>query len=236
MKTTKWSPQDKMKKEIVRLEGVSKTHILGKVKLEILKRVNLKIFSGDFVVIVGPSGSGKSTLLNLISCLDVPTSGQIFFHEKDISHFSEDALAEVRGKKIGFVFQQFNLLLHLTALENVIMPTIFQGIEENRALELGKRILTELGLEERMKHRPTELSGGESQRVAIARALINNPEIIVADEPTGNIDSKTGEKIMKILKKFNEEGRTIIMVTHDQDLLGYGNKIIRIKDGEVIEQ
>ncbi len=218
---------------LIKLKDVWKIYNLGKIKLEVLRNVSLEINSGDFAVILGPSGSGKSTLLNLVSCLDIPTQGKILFEGKNISSFSEDALAEIRGKKIGFVFQRFNLLPHLTALENVVLPTIFQGVDENVAVESAKLILKDLGLESRITHRPPELSGGESQRVAIARALINNPEIIVADEPTGNIDSKTGEKIMTILEELNKKGRTIIMVTHDNELIKHGNRIIRIKDGEV---
>lgn len=219
---------------LIRLEDAWKIYDFGKIKLEVLKAVNLEIKLGDFAVILGPSGSGKSTLLNLVSCLDIPTSGKFFFEERDISLISEDDLAQIRGKKIGFIFQRFNLLPHLTALENVTIPTIFQGIENEKALSRGRFLLSELGLGERFNHRPAELSGGESQRVAIARSLINNPEIIVADEPTGNVDSKTGEKIMSIFKNLNkDEGKTLIMVTHDNDLISYGNRIIRIKDGEI---
>ncbi len=221
-------------KTLIKLEDVWKTYDLGKIKLDVLKNVSLEINYGDFAIILGPSGSGKSTLLNLVSCLDVPTKGKISFEGKDISRLSEDNLSEIRGKKIGFVFQRFNLLTHLTALENVLVPTIFQGIPEERATKKAKDTLTELGLASRLNHRPSELSGGESQRVAIARALINDPDIIVADEPTGNIDSKTGERIMSILEDLNKKKkRTIIMVTHDNELISHGNRIIKIKDGEV---
>lgn len=223
-----------IQKTSIKLENVWKIYDFGKIKLEVLKNVSLEIYSGDFAVILGSSGSGKSTLLNLVSCLDVPTRGKMFFEGDDISSISEDVLAEIRGKKIGFVFQRFNLLPHLTALENVVMPTIFQGTDDEKAIESAKFILSNLGLKKRLNHRPAELSGGESQRVAIARALINNPEIIVADEPTGNIDSKTGEKIMDIFKTLNQDKKkTIIMVTHDNDLVSHGNRVIRIKDGEV---
>ncbi len=219
---------------LIKLENVWKIYDLGKIKLEVLKNVNLQIFPRDFAIILGPSGSGKSTLLNLVSCLDVPTKGKIFLEGRDISSFSEDGLAEIRGKKIGFVFQQFNLLPHLTALENVTLPTIFQGVAYEQRRKRGKELLSSVGLEERMSHRPTELSGGEKQRVAIARALANDPEIIVADEPTGNIDSKTGEKIMKILKDLNEkEGRTVIVVTHDTELRSFANRTVKIRDGEI---
>ncbi len=221
-------------KTLIKLDDVWKIYDLGKIKLEVLKGVSLEIRHGDFAIILGPSGSGKSTLLNLVSCLDIPTKGKISFEGRDISNISEDDLASIRGKKIGFVFQRFNLLSHLTALENVLVPTIFQGVSEERATVRAKELLDDLGLGSRMNHRPAELSGGESQRVAIARALVNDPEIIVADEPTGNIDSKTGERIMEIIDRLNKEkGRTIIMVTHDRDLVKHGNRTINIKDGEV---
>ena len=214
---------------IIKIENVWKTYDLGKIKLNVLKNVSLEIDQGDFAIILGPSGSGKSTLLNLVSCLDVPTKGSIFFKGKNISEFSEDELAEIRGKDIGFVFQRFNLLPHLTALENVVLPTIFQGKEEKESIGLARSILESVGLKERLNHRPTELSGGENQRVAIARALINNPEIVVADEPTGN-------KIMDILVELNKkEGKTVIVVTHNNDQVKYGNRIIRIKDGEIVK-
>ncbi len=219
---------------VIKLEDVWKTYNLGKITLEVLKGISLEIKSGDFAMILGPSGSGKSTLLNMVSCLDVPTKGHIFLEDKDVSSFSEDELAEVRGKKIGFVFQQFNLMLHLTALENVILPTIFQGKSLQEREEKAKTLLASVGLEKRIDHKPAELSGGEKQRVAIARALANDPEIIVADEPTGNVDSKTGEKIMRILKKLNKEGKTIIVVTHDNELTEFSNRVIKIKDGELL--
>ena len=221
---------------IIKIENVWKTYDLGKIKLDVLKNISLEINQGDFAIILGPSGSGKSTLLNLISCLDVPTKGSIYFKGKSISEFSEDELAEVRGKDIGFVFQKFNLLPHLTALENVVLPTIFQGKSDKDSIDLAKSILANVGLEKRFNHRPTELSGGENQRVAIARSLINNPEVVVADEPTGNVDSKTGDKIMEILMNLNKkEGKTIIVVTHNNNQTKYGNRIIKIKDGEIVK-
>jgi len=221
---------------IIKIENVWKTYDLGKIKLDVLKNISLEINQGDFTIILGPSGSGKSTLLNLISCLDVPTKGNIYFKEKNISEFSEDELAEVRGKDIGFVFQKFNLLPHLTALENVVLPTIFQGKSDKDSIDLAKSILANVGLEKRFNHRPAELSGGENQRVAIARSLINNPEVVVADEPTGNVDSKTGDKIMEILTNLNKkEGKTIIVVTHNNNQTKYGNRIIKIKDGEIVK-
>lgn len=221
------------KKTVIKLENVFKTYDLGKIKLEILKNISLEIEEGDFNVIVGSSGSGKSTLLNLISCLDVPTKGKIFLDGEDVSNFSQDKLAVTRSKKIGFVFQKFNLLNHLTAFENVFLPTVFSGMKPEKAEKEAVSYLEMMGLKSRMNHKPNELSGGENQRVAIARALVNSPEIIVTDEPTGNLDSKTGETIMKILTGLNEKGKTVIMVTHDQDLIKYGNKTIKIKDGEI---
>lgn len=223
-----------MNELLIKLNDVSKEYNFGKLKLNVLKKINLEIFSGDFVIILGPSGSGKSTLLNLLSCLDTPTEGDIFFKNEKISSLDEDRLAQLRGKRIGFIFQRFNLLSHLTAIENVMIPAVFQGVSEEESVAKAKTILESLGLGTRINHRPNELSGGESQRVAIARALMNNPDIIVADEPTGNVDSKTGERIMEILKELNlKKGRTIIMVTHDNNLVSYGNRVIRIKDGEI---
>ncbi len=222
--------------KILELKDVWKIYNLGKIKLEVLKNVSLTIEKKDFVVILGPSGSGKSTLLNMMSCLDTPTEGHIFLKDHDISTLSEDELAKIRGKVIGFVFQQFNLLPHLSALENVILPSIFQGTSQEEREERAKNLLAEVGLKDRINHKPAELSGGEKQRVAISRALINNPDVIVADEPTGNVDSKTGDNIMKILKEFNEkEGRTVIVVTHDTELKEFANKIIKIKDGEIVK-
>ena len=219
--------------KIIELKNVCKSYELGSIKIDVLKKINLEIKKKDFAIILGPSGSGKSTLLNMVSCLDVPTSGNILLEGRDVSNFSEDELAAVRGKKIGFVFQQFNLLTHLTALENVILPTIFQGTSAEEREERAKSLLESVGLKKRIAHKPMELSGGERQRVAIARSLVNNPEIIVADEPTGNVDSKTGGVIMEILQKLNVEGKTIIVVTHDTDLQKFANKVIKIKDGEV---
>ncbi len=221
--------------KIIELQNVCKSYQLGKIKIDVLKDINITVKKEDFAIILGPSGSGKSTLLNMVSCLDIPTSGKIFLDGKDISHFSEDELAMVRGKKIGFVFQQFNLLNHLSALENVILPTVFQGTSQDIREKKAKDLLASVGLKDRIKHKPMELSGGERQRVAIARSLVNNPEIIVADEPTGNVDSKTGGVIMNILQNLNKEGKTIIVVTHDVDLCNFANRIIKIRDG-VIEK
>ncbi len=216
------------------LKDVWKVYDLGKVQLEVLKGVSLDIEEEDFVVVLGPSGSGKSTLLNLMSCLDTPTKGKVYLEGKDVSALSEDELARIRGRIIGFVFQQFNLLPHLTALENVSLPTVFQGVSQEERIRRAKKYLDAVGLSNRMDHRPSELSGGEKQRVAIARSLVNNPDVIVADEPTGNVDSKTGAHIMEILKELNEkEGRTIVVVTHDSELQEFGKRTVKIKDGEI---
>ena len=220
---------------LIKLEDVWKVYQLGKVELTVLKDINLEISPGSFVVILGPSGSGKSTLLNMVGCLDLPTKGKVFLDRKDISKMSEDELAQIRGQKIGFIFQQFNLLQNLNALENVMLPMIFQNKLEAERRERAEFLLSSLGLGERILHRPTELSGGEQQRIAIARALSNNPEIIVADEPTGNLDSSTGEKIMEILINLHqEEGKTIVVVTHDPTIANYSNQIVNIKDGRLV--
>ena len=220
---------------VIKLEDVWKIYQLGKMELPILKGISLDIAPADFVVILGPSGSGKSTMLNMVGCLDLPTRGKVFLDGQDISKMSEDQLAQVRGKKIGFVFQQFNLLPNLNALENVMMPMIFQGRSEKERIERAKSLLASLGLEDRMDHRPMELSGGEQQRIAIVRALANDPEILVADEPTGNLDSTTGKKIMEILIDLHQnEKKTIIVVTHDPTIANYSSHVVRIKDGQLV--
>jgi putative ABC transport system ATP-binding protein len=225
-----------MEEDIIKLENIWKTYLLGEVKLTVLKGVSLAIKKGSFVAIMGPSGSGKSTLLHMVGALDIPTKGKIYIAGEDISDLSEDELAQIRGKEIGFVFQQFNLLSNLTALENVTLPMIFQGVPEKQRNERAKELLTSLGLGERMNHRPAELSGGERQRIAIARALCNDPEIIVADEPTGNLDSATGKKIMEVLINLHKkEKKTIIVVTHDPNIADYTEETINIKDGEIVK-
>lgn len=217
---------------IIKLDNVWKIYQIGKVELPVLKGINLEINRGSFVVILGPSGSGKSTILNMAGCLDLPTKGKVFLDGKDISEMSEDELAQARGKKIGFIFQQFNLLPNLNALENVMLPMVFQGRGESVRKERAKALLQSVGLAERVSHKPKELSGGEQQRMAIARALANDPEIIVADEPTGNLDSATGKIIMQTLIDLHKNyNKTIIVVTHDQSVAEYGSQIIRVKDG-----
>jgi len=220
---------------LIKLENVWKIYQLGKVELTVLKGISLEIHPGAFVTIMGPSGSGKSTLMHIVGCLDVPTKGRVFLEKQDIMELSEDDLAQIRGRRIGFVFQQFNLLHSLNALENVMLPMVFQGVPENKRKERAKKLLTSLGLGTRIFHRPSELSGGERQRVAIARALSNDPEIIVADEPTGNLDSSTGKKIMEVLIDLHkEEKKTIIVVTHDPHIAEYTDEVINIMDGQII--
>jgi len=224
-----------MPEPIIKLENVWKIYQLGKIEVPALKGVSLDINPGSFVSIMGTSGSGKSTFLNLIGVLDVPTKGKIFLKGKDISKLSEDELAQLRGRTIGFIFQEFNLLPNLTTVENVTLPMIFQGVSEVEREKKAKEILTMVGLENRIYHQPAELSGGERQRVAIARAFANDPELVIADEPTGNLDSSTGNKIMEILTDFHKkEGKTIVVVTHDPQIANYSREVINIKDGEIV--
>ncbi len=219
---------------LIRLESVWKSYQLGDLEIPVLKGLDFHINKEEFVAIMGPSGSGKSTTMNMIGCLDLPTRGKIYLKGMDISHLGESELAQIRGKAIGFVFQQFNLIPTMSALENVMLPMIFQGAEESERFDRASSMLELVGLIERMAHRPAELSGGEQQRVAIARALINNPEIILADEPTGNLDSKTGEEIMKILRNLHErEHKTIILISHDKNVAKRAKRIIYLKDGRI---
>ena len=224
-----------MSEPILKLENVWKIYQLGKVDLTALKDVSLEVAPGAFVTIMGPSGSGKSTLLNMVGCLDIPTKGKVFLKGKDISLLSEDQLSQLRGKTIGFIFQEFNLFPNLDALENVMLPMTFQGTALAEREKRAKELLASVGLGERFLHQPAELSGGERQRVAIARAFANNPELVIADEPTGNLDSKTGKKIMEVLTDFHQkQGKTIIVVSHDPNIAAYTKDIINIKDGEII--
>ncbi|KPJ57382.1 ABC transporter ATP-binding protein [Parcubacteria bacterium DG_74_2] len=219
---------------MIELKNVWKVYQLGKVELIALKDANLKIVPGVFLTIMGPSGSGKSTLLNLLGLLDIPTKGKVLVKGKDASELSEAQLSQIRGKIIGFVFQEFNLLPHLNALENVTLPMIFQGRSKDERKEKAKELLIRVGLEERILHQPAELSGGERQRVAVARAFANNPEMVIADEPTGNLDSMTGKKIMEILTDFHKrEGKTIVVVTHDPHIAEYSKEIVNIQDGQI---
>ncbi len=222
-------------RNIIELNRVWKTYLLGGSPVNALQGINLAIQENSFVVIVGPSGSGKSTLMNLVGCLDLPSAGTVKLVDKDISKMQDNELAMLRGKKIGFVFQKFNLIPNLTATQNVVLPMIFQGVSSSERLKRAEELLTFVGLGHRLDHKPNQLSGGEQQRVAIARSLSNNPEVILADEPTGNLDSATGKKIMTLFKELHDKGKTIIFVTHDQELTKYAQKIVKIRDGKVIE-
>lgn len=218
---------------IIHLENICKSYYLGKQELQVLKGINLDIFKNEYVALMGPSGSGKSTLMNILGCLDTPTKGRYILNEKDVSRMPDNDLAEVRNKEIGFVFQQFNLLPRLTAAENVALPLIYSGISKKERAERALAVLAKVKLEDRSGHKPNELSGGQCQRVAIARALINNPSIILADEPTGNLDSKTSYEIMDILGKIHADGNTVILVTHEEDISHFAHRVIRLKDGIV---
>ena len=222
-------------KEVIKLKGVFKIYFEGEEnEVRALSDINLEINKGEFVAIMGPSGSGKSTGMNLIGSLDIPTRGKVFLEGKDISSLEESDLAQLRGKKIGFIFQQFNLISNMTALENVMLPMMFQGVKEHERLNKAESLLKLINLENRMDHYPRQLSGGEQQRVAIARALANDPEVILADEPTGNLDSKTGEIVMKFLNQLHKQGKTIIIVTHDKNLaLKHSQIIYWLKDGQI---
>ncbi|MEK6835788.1 MAG: ABC transporter ATP-binding protein [Nanoarchaeota archaeon] len=219
---------------LIKLEDVHKIYKLDEVEVSALNGITLNVNKGDFVAVIGPSGSGKSTAMNMIGCLDTPSKGEIYLEKHNIAHLEESDLAQIRGKKIGFIFQIFNLIPSLTALENVALPMTFQNISRSVKLKKARETLELVGLKHRVNHLPSQLSGGERQRVAIARALINDPEIILADEPTGNLDTKTGEEIMKLLKDLNKKGKTIILVTHNPDLTKLANKVIKLKDGVIV--
>ena len=222
-----------MESNIIELKNLSKHYEMGENIVKALDGIDVKIKKGDFIAIVGPSGSGKSTMMNMIGALDLATEGEIFLEDENIENLEESELAQIRGRKIGFVFQTFNLIPTLTALENVMLPMTFQGLGGEEKLERAEKILKKVGLEHRKNHFSNELSGGEMQRVAIARALANNPEVILADEPTGNLDSKTGKEIMKIFTDLNKKGKTIILVTHDLDLTKYATKVLKLRDGKI---
>jgi putative ABC transport system ATP-binding protein len=213
---------------------VTKTYSLGDVKVEALRGVSFAIASGEYVAIMGPSGSGKSTLMNLLGCLDRPTTGRYLLDGTDVSTLNDDELAAIRLKKLGFVFQGFNLLPRTSALKNVALPLFYAGIGSRARNETARAQLTEVGLGDRVDHKPSELSGGQQQRVAIARALVNDPAVLLADEPTGNLDSQTSEELMALFEQLNEGGRTIIMVTHDEDVASHAKRIIRVRDGRIV--
>lgn len=206
---------------------------MGKMELQVLKRINLEIIKNEYVALMGPSGSGKSTLMNIIGCLDTPTTGMYILNGHDISQTEDNKLAEVRNKEIGFVFQQFNLLPRLTALENVALPLVYAGMGKKIRLERAKHVMELVNLSDRSHHKPNELSGGQCQRVAIARALVNNPSLILADEPTGNLDTKTSYEIMEIFDKIYSAGNTIVLVTHETDIANHAHRIVRLRDGVI---
>ncbi|HZW65647.1 MAG TPA: ABC transporter ATP-binding protein [Hanamia sp.] len=218
---------------IIQLENIKKSYYLGKQELKVLKGISLEVFKNEYVALMGPSGSGKSTLMNILGCLDSPSSGKYILNGEDVSKMQDDDLADVRNKEIGFVFQQFNLLPRLTAAENVALPLIYNGTQKKIRTAQALEMLDRVGLADRSHHKPNELSGGQNQRVAIARALVNNPSIILADEPTGNLDSKTSIEIMHIFGKIQSEGNTVILVTHEEDIAEYAHRIIRLKDGVI---
>lgn len=218
---------------VIKLENIVKNYKVGTQIVRALRSVSLTINKGEYVAIMGASGSGKSTLMNVIGCLDTPTSGKYILSNSDVSHLSDDQLAEIRNKEIGFVFQTFNLLPRNTALENVMLPLVYAGMRKQERILKAEKILAEVGLSDRIAHKPNELSGGQRQRVAVARALVNNPSILLADEPTGNLDSKISEEIMQLFAEIHRKGNTLIVVTHEEDIALHAHRIIRLKDGEV---
>jgi putative ABC transport system ATP-binding protein len=221
---------------IIEVQNLGKTYEVGSEKIFALKNINFVVQRGEFLAIMGQSGSGKSTLMNLLGCLDTPSEGKYFVNGKEVSSLSEDELAYIRNKEIGFIFQVFHLLPRSTALHNVELPLVYSGVKKTARLEIAQKALRAVELADRMSHRPNELSGGQRQRVAIARALVNNPSLILADEPTGNLDSKTGEEIVAIFENLHRQGHTIIMVTHNQELANLTQRIFYLKDGEIIRE
>jgi len=219
---------------MIDLSSITKTYRMGEVDITVLSNVSLSVRSGELIAIMGPSGSGKSTLMNIIGCLDRPTSGTYRFEDREISAMTDDELASIRNVKIGFVFQTFNLLPRFSALKNVEVPLVYSGVAARMRKELAMPLLQQVGLSDRMYHKPTELSGGQQQRVAIARALVNHPPLLLADEPTGNLDSRSGAEILNILTGLNEQGVTIMIVTHDKDVAARCKRIINLKDGQII--
>lgn len=224
----------KSAENIIELRDVCKNYFVGNSIVKAAQNINLEIKKGDFIAIIGPSGSGKSTIMNLVGALDWASKGEIYLDKQDIEHLEESELAQIRGKKIGFVFQTFNLIPTLTALENIALPMMFQGMSKTEMTKRAEEILRKVHLGHRKKHLPNELSGGERQRVAIGRALANKPEVILADEPTGNLDSKTGKEIMNIFTELNKQGKTIILVTHDLNMAKYASQTLKIKDGRLV--
>ena len=218
---------------IIHLEDIRKNYFLGKQVIEVLKGISIDINKGEYVALMGPSGSGKSTLMNILGCLDTPTGGRYILNNQDVSKMVDNQLAEVRNKEIGFVFQQFNLLPRLTAAENVALPLVYAGVPKKQRMEKALHVLDKVSLADRSHHKPNEMSGGQNQRVAIARALVNDPSIILADEPTGNLDTKTSYEIMDIFGKIHSGGNTVILVTHEEDIANHAHRIIRLRDGVI---
>ena len=221
------------KQEVIRIKDLKKIYNLGNQKVRALDGVSVSIYRNEYVAIMGPSGSGKSTLMNILGCLDTPTSGEYVLNGTDVSKMDDGSLAEVRNKEIGFVFQSFNLLPKYSSLENVALPMIYAGVPSSKRVARAKEALMNVGLGDRMEHKPNELSGGQRQRVAIARALINNPSIILADEPTGNLDTKTSVDIMNLFGQIHKNGNTVILVTHEEDIAKYAHRVIRLRDGKI---
>jgi putative ABC transport system ATP-binding protein len=222
-----------MSNPLIKITNIKRDFVLGNEIVYVLKGIDLEINKGEYVALMGPSGSGKSTLMNLLGCLDTPTSGNYILNGKDVSKMKDDELAEIRNKEIGFVFQTFNLLPRTTALDNVALPMIYAGYSKSERSARAAEVLTQVNLADRMDHQPNQLSGGQRQRVAIARALVNKPSIILADEPTGNLDSKTSEEIMKLFNDIHAHGNTVILVTHEEEVAEYAHRIIRLRDGMV---
>ena len=224
---------NKMTKPVLEINGIGKTYTIGNVVVDALRSVDLHIQKGEYVALMGPSGSGKSTLMNILGCLDTPSRGTYFLNGTDVSHMTDNSLAEIRNKEIGFIFQTFNLLARNTSLDNVALPLVYAGVSKKERLDRAEKALQSVGLGDRIDHKPNELSGGQRQRVAIARALVNRPAIILADEPTGNLDTKTSHEIMDLLEEIHNQGNTVIIVTHEEDIAKRAKRIVRLRDGSV---
>ncbi len=222
-----------MRESVISLKGISRHYKVGSEIVKALRNIDLEIGRNEYVALMGPSGSGKSTLMNILGCLDTPTSGSYMLNGNDVSRMNDNQLAEIRNKEIGFIFQTFNLLPRSTALENVMLPLVYAGVGKARRIEMASKVIADVQLSDRSAHKPNELSGGQRQRVAIARALVNNPSILLADEPTGNLDSKTSVEIMGLLQQIHQKGNTIIVVTHEEDIALFAHRIIRLKDGPI---
>jgi len=222
-----------MKKSIIDFKDISRFFQVGTETVKAMREVSLRVYENEFVAIMGPSGSGKSTMMNILGCLDTPTSGSYFLNGQDVSKMTDNELAEVRNREIGFIFQTFNLLQRSTALENVMLPLVYAGVSKSERIRRAEETLKSVQLSDRMKHKPNELSGGQRQRVAVARALVNNPSIVLADEPTGNLDSKTSIEIMGLLEEIHKLGNTIIVVTHEEDIAMHAHRVIRMIDGRI---